>query len=162
MKTKVILFVAAIVAFFSVDTMAQGGPGPKDGKRGGGPRMDSAQVIKEVDELSKSLSLSADQKSKILDIKLAQFNEMKANMKKPGGEKPSGDKPKGDKAKGDKKAEKGEKGEKGGKGGEDAMKASQEKTEAAILKVLNDEQKTKYQSLKKDHKKGPRPDENKK
>ncbi|TDQ06929.1 hypothetical protein [Pedobacter metabolipauper] len=107
------------ILFISMGTMAfaQQGKGKKESKT---PEQRSQHA---AEALTKKLSLSADQKSKVYAINLESFNKAKANHVK--GEKP-------DKA---------------------VMKAALEDRDHKISAVLNDTQLKAYQDLKADRKK---------
>jgi Spy/CpxP family protein refolding chaperone len=119
MKTTLCCIASiALMMLLTVNSFAQQGT-----RRGG---RDSAQVIKQVENLAKDLSLTADQKAKIQTLSLTQFNEMKGKMKP--GERPD-------------------------QTTRDAMKASRDKLDKDINAILTTEQQAKYKKVQEEHQK---------
>jgi len=118
LKTSGIMLVILLAVIFHTNQACAQNQPPQP------PNMlpDSTQIVKMVDELSKELSLSKSQKTKITELHFAHFEEAKAMMEK-------------SKTEHEKNKE--------------AMDIFRKKFEAQVSELLTDEQKTEFEDLMK-------------
>lgn len=135
---KHILFLLLATILLSTNLFAQDPPPPPpdggerpqgEGRPDGPPSMpDSTQIVKMVDELSEELALSDEQKAQLVKLHIAHFDTLKEMREKNRDDR---------------------------EGGREAMRASMEAFDGQVKALLTDEQKTKYDEIRKNRRRGP-------